>query len=690
MPDSGVYLTTSALTIGIPQGTYVTLAGATTAQYETVSGVSTSVDPTTRLVSITWVTPRSSSVRISLLDSKGVRTATTRPSADLSYQFPVALAGDVTFADITIQPLTMAGEAVNAPYVQRVQATTATPEQPAPTPTAPSITSSNLAVTSSGLNITAKVDIAANVAQVVNELTVAIRAAVNPVDNGDLDPTHATMLSLPAGTTSMTFTRALPAGNYNAHLAYQRTAGGAWTHDTTVVPFTVAAPAQAAVAGVSASFDASTRKATVSWTAPTTGTVSATRLDSTGASGTATGIAASLGSYTFTTAIDPAATSFTGTISNGSVDASATISIPAGAVSTPTGTNPLGLRALTAGASVTGAANGDFNVFAGSRVNGLYATWGQGGHWNQQELDQSGSKIQGGKVWALVNGAGGEYGSGKLSTLGRFDFDVAPQFGVRKGDGSGGSWAEASTSTAMRSWLITHFTELKNSWWGDANQRLLYRPCHEFNGNWYARHRVEVGDVAAFVKWWREILFPAWDQVLGDDPRFLLEWCPNRDSSYGYDLRTLHPGAAYVDINGVDYYDFGWQSSQTYTDAAWTAEINSTQNGGPKGIEAHRAFAQSLGLALVVPETGQQFRDNPWFVNKLFSYMKTNGYTGTGSPSGKIIGWAWHNLQGSSPDPNAGGDFFIQKGGALYTGRSNASAAYQAILKGGGLRVVNP
>jgi hypothetical protein len=559
--------------------------------------------------------------------------------------------------------------------------------------TAPTLTTTSLTTSTTSTDVIATLTVNANIAQSINEFVVAIRTATNPVDDASIDPQHLQYLSLNPGQTTFIFSRSLPPGNYNAHLAYQRVMNGPWTHDSLVVPFSISQPTQNTVSGVSASFDTASRTASVTWAQPRTGLVSATRTDSTGATGTKTNIDASLGTYQFTAAIATAATSLTVTVTaENNNQQSATITIPSGSTTTPVGgTNPLVLRSLTAGASVSGATDGKFNTFAGSRVNGLYATWAENGHYSQQEINpDNGNKIQGGKVWALVLGSGSEYGSGKLSSLGRFDLDVAPQFGIRYNDLTNGSWQSASTSTAMRTWLTNvHFPEIKNSWWGDANQRLYYRPCHEFNGNWYRRWRVEVADVAYFKTWWKNILWPAWvDAGMADDPRFLLEWCPNRDSSYSYDIRTLYPGADVVDVNGIDYYDFGWQNSTTYTDAAWDSEINSTQNGGPRGIETHRQFAADNGKALIIPETGQQFRDNPWFVNKLFPYLKANGYAGAGSPSGKIVGWAWHNLRGNSPDPNAGGDFWIQDNGGIYSGRPNASLAYQNILKGGGLRTV--
>lgn len=558
------------------------------------------------------------------------------------------------------------------------------------TPSTPTLVTKSLSVASTGVGqYRATLVVTANVAQTVAELTVAVRAATNPVDNGDLDPTHRTNLSLPAGDTTLTFDGTLDEGTWTAHLAYRRTT--TWARDETIKPsFTTTA----AVSGVAATFNTSTRVATVTWAKPRAGTVTITRFDngSTAAAATTTGVSASSGTWA-SAAIPSSTTSAVYRVTHATNGTTGQVTLDTPTSGSSTGTNPLGLRAMVAGASVTGAANGNFNTFAqrttaGTRPTVLFATWGENAPW-------TGSNA--GKAWALINGSSGEYGAGKLSTLGRIDLDVAPQFG------HGGSWSAASTSTAMRTWLVNYFTELKNALWFDTTQRMYFRPCHEMNGNWYTNWRVTSdADAEAFKKWWREILYPAWSQVFGSDPRALLEWCPNRDSSYVYTGGTnkLYPGAAYVDVHGVDYYDFGFKgTSLAISEAAWASEINSTQNGGIRGLQTHLDFAAANGKALVIPEMGQQFNDRPDFVTRFTNFCFTNRYTGTGSPSGKVIGFAWHNLRGSSPDPNAGSDFFIQEGGNLYsrsyttsTGteslRPNASAVFRGVLQDSRLRTI--
>lgn len=107
-------------------------------------------------------------------------------------------------------------------------------------------------------------------------------------------------------------------------------------------------PQQANVAGVTGSFDQTTRKVTVNWTAPTTGSVTVTRTDNLGNTGTTSpaGGAAAL-SYTFSSAIASGATSVTLTVANESgnsmsvtVDTTASASTGGGGGGTTTPTDP--------------------------------------------------------------------------------------------------------------------------------------------------------------------------------------------------------------------------------------------------------------------------------------------------------------------------------------------------------------
>lgn len=320
---------------------------------------------------------------------------------------------------------------------------------------------------------------------------------------------------------------------------------------------------------------------------------------------------------------------------------------------TTPGTNPNNYKAFGLGAAVTGAANGNFNTWLGHK-HVAYATWAQDGYYDENNA---------GKPWAVINGPDGEYGSNAVTRLGDFDLDIASQFAPR-------SWSGAANGE-MDTFIRSHFTDIKNGW-GTRQGHVFIRPHHEFNGTWYDWSVRNTADQANFVSYWRNHLRPAFASVFGSDKRFHLGWSPNRDSSYNLNVKNAFPGAAYVDYIGVDYYDF----AKPTTDAQWTAEANATQNGdSPVGILKWLEFAAQQGVAVTLPEWGQQFGDNPLFINKMAAVFDAYRYTGTGSPAGKILHATWHNLQGSTPDPNAGGDFFIQSNAKDYSGRPNASKA---------------
>lgn len=351
----------------------------------------------------------------------------------------------------------------------------------------------------------------------------------------------------------------------------------------------------------------------------------------------------------------------------------------------------MAFKALTMGASVTGAANGDFNKWLGFKL-GCYSTWGQGGGAVGDEGHYT--KQNGGKPWAILSSAA-EYGSAKEATLGKFDIDVAPQF--YGGDleyyvDSGGQnrakvnnhWLKLSQGQ-IDTFLKAKIQELKTVW-GTREGHVFYRPFHEFNGSWYPWSVRNAQDQAYFVTFWKNHLHPIWKSIIGTDARFHLEWSPNRDTSYGLDVRNAFPGAAYVDVIGPDWYDFGVKGKAD-TQAVWDTETVSTQNNGsPVGLQSWITYAAAQGLPICLPETGQQWGDRPVFCKNLAATIQANRYTGSGTLAGKFLYATWHNLQGSSPDPNAGGDFFIQKGGLNYSGRPNASAQWKASLQGMTLR----
>ena len=117
-------------------------------------------------------------------------------------------------------------------------------------------------------------------------------------------------------------------------------------------------------------------------------------------------------------------------------------------------------------------------------------------------------------------------------------------------------------------------------------------------------------------------------------PAAKLVWCPNREAS-GTPIKSTDawPGAAYVDMCGVDYY---LQFPACPDQAAWNEQLMQVDaNGGPRGLGAWRAFAQSVGKALVIPEygTNADFGDQADGQLAMLNYMEANQGIGAGQIS---------------------------------------------------------
>lgn len=315
---------------------------------------------------------------------------------------------------------------------------------------------------------------------------------------------------------------------------------------------------------------------------------------------------------------------------------------PPGPAPAPPGPGNGTFKAMTMGAAVYYAADGGFNAAFGKR-HGLYSTWGADG-----------------KVWA-IDQPSSEYGALSVARLGDYDLDVAPQRKLSAG------WSGAASGRDDKTWA-GDIRELKSKW-GDRRGHVFYRPWHEFNGDWYqwsVRSRQDQEDFKkAFTR-----LHGIWDDVMQGDKRFHLEWSPNRDSKFGLDLSNAYPDGI-PDCIGPDYYDFALRMGAS-AQAAEQEKVRTQNGNGPVGIVAYLNFAKAKGVPVLFPEWGVQFGDNTTFLQMVLPVFEQYRYTGTGDPAGKILGAAWHNLQGKSPDPNAGGDFYIIKGNSGYSGRPNS------------------
>jgi Glycosyl hydrolase family 26 len=181
---------------------------------------------------------------------------------------------------------------------------------------------------------------------------------------------------------------------------------------------------------------------------------------------------------------------------------------------------------------------------------------------------------------------------------------------------------------------------------GDSIIRLGW----EFNGNWYVWQATQP---AVWAECWRQIVTSARSTA----PGLQWDWNVNRGVNSGLaDPAQAYPGNAYVDMIGIDSYDW-WPPAKTA--AGWQSQLNGTQ-----GLNYWLAFAEAHGKRLSVPEWGNVSvgtsvgGDDPQYVRDMRAFFAAN--------AAHIAFEA--NFQGSSTGGNYG----------VGTTVPNAAAAYKA------------
>jgi hypothetical protein len=219
------------------------------------------------------------------------------------------------------------------------------------------------------------------------------------------------------------------------------------------------------------------------------------------------------------------------------------------------------------GAAGDGVADGSFADWRGTEL-GIAGTW----------ADNNEAMVE---LWQLD--PGGDFG----------DWDRALDIAIG-GIGEGESWAAAADGTYDDRWRAS-LGNLRDKW-GDRTAPLFIRFAHEMNGNWYD-WSVDAGNAEDFVAAWRH--FRELQQEIF--PESQLVFAVNRESvGNDIDWRETFPGAEYVDVMGVDYYN---QYPTVSTQADWEESLTEVDEwGAPKGLQAHLDFARSVGLPLAVPE----------------------------------------------------------------------------------------
>ncbi|NMO14776.1 hypothetical protein HPC49_26030 [Pyxidicoccus fallax] len=266
-------------------------------------------------------------------------------------------------------------------------------------------------------------------------------------------------------------------------------------------------------------------------------------------------------------------------------------------VGTGGGSDPGTSGPWLSGAAGVGVASGSFATWRGSAVK-IAATWS----------DNNDAQVG---LWQLD--PGGEYGSWQTN------LDIAVG-----AIGPGETWGAAAAGAYDNRWRQS-LTNLKNKW-GSRPGTVYIRFAHEMNGNWYP-WKVTAADASNFIAAWKRYrslqkqIFPASKLVFN----------VNRESvGSGIDWRKTFPGAAYVDVMGVDYYN---QYPYVSDVAGWNAAIQQTDGyGAPKGLAKHLEFARGVGLPLSISEwSGNADNgDSVVFIEQMHNFFKVNGGTGAG------------------------------------------------------------
>jgi len=166
---------------------------------------------------------------------------------------------------------------------------------------------------------------------------------------------------------------------------------------------------------------------------------------------------------------------------------------------------------------------------------------------------------------------------------------------------NGESWAQAAAGAYDGRWT-TALTNLRAAWGSRDPAKLYIRFAHEMNGTWTAWN-VQPGEEADF----RAALtrFSALRYAIL--PRANIVLCPNDGTSTGIDVRTLFvardtQGRRVVNVYSTDTYN-QYPHRTDYADIMSSFGATSG-SGAPVGIEAHREFAQSVGVPFAVSEWG--------------------------------------------------------------------------------------
>jgi mannan endo-1,4-beta-mannosidase len=151
-------------------------------------------------------------------------------------------------------------------------------------------------------------------------------------------------------------------------------------------------------------------------------------------------------------------------------------------------------------------------------------------------------------------------------------------------------------------------------WWADALVRFRHtiylRFAHEPNGTWYPWSATGGTDPSTYVRAWRHVHDIFVEKHAGN---VKWVWAPNISFPGSTSIVDTYPGARYVDVVGIDGYNWGTTRPTTH----WIAPADLF---GPTIAEV-RAIAP--GKPLVVTEVGsaEQGGDKARWVRELIGYF---------------------------------------------------------------------
>jgi hypothetical protein len=183
----------------------------------------------------------------------------------------------------------------------------------------------------------------------------------------------------------------------------------------------------------------------------------------------------------------------------------------------------------------------------------------------------------------------------------------------------GVSLARCAAGKYDRHWRVIA-TKLRRAGLGDT----IIRPGWEFNGDWYAWSAK--GREANYVGCFRRVV----TVMRAVSRQFRFNWSVNNGSN-PLDATRVWPGARYVDLIGVDVYDYDrrWYPTPVGTTRtnARTEVVNWAVNG-TRGLVFWSAYARRQGKPLALSEWGMAWRsdghaggDNLVFLDAILDFV---------------------------------------------------------------------